>query len=153
VGVDPDRDHRAESRQRAGGEIAEDTIAERAEEFARSGIVDDIAAKKGLDAHGRSLLLRPREKAAPATLGDRERRARARPTSRLKIAKSLCDLYIFARALTSLSYASPDTSGAVGTVMRAFMREGWVMLDVIMLGLGIGFFALSVGYAYACEQA
>jgi len=25
------------------------------------------------------------------------------------------------------------------------------MLDVIMLALGLGFFALSVGYAYACE--
>jgi K+-transporting ATPase A subunit len=26
------------------------------------------------------------------------------------------------------------------------------MLDVIMLALGLGFFALSVGYAYACER-
>ena len=26
------------------------------------------------------------------------------------------------------------------------------MLDIIMLGLGLGFFALSVGYAYACDQ-
>jgi hypothetical protein len=25
-------------------------------------------------------------------------------------------------------------------------------LDIIMLGLGLGFFALSVGYAYACDQ-
>lgn len=25
------------------------------------------------------------------------------------------------------------------------------MLDVIMLALGLGFFALSVGYAYACD--
>lgn len=27
-----------------------------------------------------------------------------------------------------------------------------VMLDVVMLGLGLGFFVLSVGYAYACER-
>ncbi len=26
------------------------------------------------------------------------------------------------------------------------------MLDVIMLAIGLGFFALAVGYAYACER-
>jgi len=26
------------------------------------------------------------------------------------------------------------------------------MLDVIMLALGLGFFVLSVGYAYACDR-
>lgn len=26
------------------------------------------------------------------------------------------------------------------------------MLDVILLALGLGFFALSVGYAYACDR-
>jgi hypothetical protein len=26
------------------------------------------------------------------------------------------------------------------------------MLDIVMLTLGLGFFALSVGYAYACER-
>jgi len=26
------------------------------------------------------------------------------------------------------------------------------MLDIIMLGLGLGFFALSIGYVYACDQ-
>ena len=26
------------------------------------------------------------------------------------------------------------------------------MLDLIMLAIGLGFFALSVGYAYACER-
>jgi hypothetical protein len=26
------------------------------------------------------------------------------------------------------------------------------MLDVIMLALGLGFFALAVGYAYACDR-
>jgi hypothetical protein len=26
------------------------------------------------------------------------------------------------------------------------------MLDVIMLGLGLAFFALAVGYTYACER-
>jgi hypothetical protein len=31
-------------------------------------------------------------------------------------------------------------------------RKEFVMLDVVMLALGLGFFALSVGYAYACER-
>ncbi len=26
------------------------------------------------------------------------------------------------------------------------------MLDIFMLALGLGFFALSIGYAYACER-
>jgi len=26
------------------------------------------------------------------------------------------------------------------------------MLDVVMLALGLGFFALAVGYTYACER-
>ena len=27
-----------------------------------------------------------------------------------------------------------------------------LMLDFVMLALGLGFFALSIGYAYACER-
>jgi len=26
------------------------------------------------------------------------------------------------------------------------------MLDVVMLALGLGFFAIAIGYAYACER-
>jgi len=26
------------------------------------------------------------------------------------------------------------------------------MLDVVLLALGLGFFALSIGYAYACDR-
>jgi hypothetical protein len=39
-----------------------------------------------------------------------------------------------------------------GTGLRAACRTEWVMQDVIMLALGLGFFALSVGYAMACER-
>jgi hypothetical protein len=35
--------------------------------------------------------------------------------------------------------------------MHACCRE-LPMLDVILLTLGLGFFALSVGYAYACDR-
>jgi hypothetical protein len=27
-----------------------------------------------------------------------------------------------------------------------------LMLDIVMLALGLGFFVVAVGYAYACEQ-
>ena len=35
--------------------------------------------------------------------------------------------------------------------LRPFEREPY-MLDFIMLALGLGFFALSIGYAYACDR-
>ena len=31
-------------------------------------------------------------------------------------------------------------------------RKEHLMLDVIMLALGLGFFIVTVGYAYACER-
>ena len=30
--------------------------------------------------------------------------------------------------------------------------EGATMLDLIMLAIGLGFFALSIGYTYACDR-
>jgi hypothetical protein len=31
-------------------------------------------------------------------------------------------------------------------------REGATMLDIILLAAGLGFFALSIVYAYACDR-
>jgi SNF family Na+-dependent transporter len=31
-------------------------------------------------------------------------------------------------------------------------EKGATMLDVILLALGLAFFALSIGYAYACDR-
>jgi hypothetical protein len=31
-------------------------------------------------------------------------------------------------------------------------RKEHLMLDAVMLALGLGFFTLAVGYAYACER-
>jgi hypothetical protein len=31
-------------------------------------------------------------------------------------------------------------------------REGATMLDIILLVVGLGFFALSIVYAYACDR-
>jgi hypothetical protein len=33
-----------------------------------------------------------------------------------------------------------------------FRRKDSPMLDLILLAIGLGFFALSVGYAHACER-
>jgi hypothetical protein len=35
---------------------------------------------------------------------------------------------------------------------RASVIRSISMLDVLMLGLGLGFFLLTLGYAYACER-
>jgi hypothetical protein len=31
-------------------------------------------------------------------------------------------------------------------------QEDFTMMDLIMLALGLGLFALTIGYAYACER-
>jgi hypothetical protein len=43
--------------------------------------------------------------------------------------------------------------GRAGACLRhRLSASGVSMLDVVMLALGLGFFVLSVGYAYACER-
>ena len=37
-----------------------------------------------------------------------------------------------------------------GAAARDAMEQ--LMLDIVMLALGLGFFAAGVGYAYACER-
>jgi hypothetical protein len=36
--------------------------------------------------------------------------------------------------------------------VRPYLSEVGSMLDVLMVALALGFFALSVGYAYACDR-
>jgi hypothetical protein len=33
-----------------------------------------------------------------------------------------------------------------------YVAEEHPMLDIVMLALGLGFFAAGIGYAYACER-
>jgi hypothetical protein len=52
---------------------------------------------------------------------------------------------------------APDRGPLRRTLMAALARatrphRSTPMLDLIMLAIGLGFFALSVGYAYACER-
>ena len=39
-------------------------------------------------------------------------------------------------------------------VVHRLVSTGWSiqMLDLLLLALGLGFFVLTIGYAYACEQ-
>jgi hypothetical protein len=38
------------------------------------------------------------------------------------------------------------------TIAAGNRRKEHLMLDVVMLVLGLSFFALGIGYAYACER-
>ena len=40
----------------------------------------------------------------------------------------------------------------VAQISEANLSEDSSMLDVLMVALALGFFALSVGYAYACDR-
>jgi len=42
-------------------------------------------------------------------------------------------------------------TGALSSVADQ-ARQEHLMLDIVMLTLGLGFFAASIGYAYACER-
>jgi hypothetical protein len=43
--------------------------------------------------------------------------------------------------------------GTLHRLRKSTLRDGRIrMMDAILIGLGLGFFALSVGYAYACER-
>jgi hypothetical protein len=42
------------------------------------------------------------------------------------------------------------TAGLIARVARTM--RGATMLDIIMLAVGLGFFALSIGYAGACDH-
>jgi hypothetical protein len=46
----------------------------------------------------------------------------------------------------------PYTSGEGHRFGPAFSAREHLMLDVVMLALGLGFFAAAVGYTYACER-
>jgi hypothetical protein len=47
--------------------------------------------------------------------------------------------------------AFPETRES-GAKKQARQDKEHLMLDVLMLALGLGFFVLAVGYTYACER-
>jgi hypothetical protein len=53
-------------------------------------------------------------------------------------------------AVDSTQYAFPDTRGSGAPETSA--TRSIVMWDVVMLALGLGFFAAAIGYSYACER-
>jgi hypothetical protein len=46
----------------------------------------------------------------------------------------------------------PASEARVLRAQLSLLRKEIAMLDLLMLALGLGFFALTVGYAYACER-
>lgn len=39
-----------------------------------------------------------------------------------------------------------------GSSLRNPLKGGVPMLDIVLLALGLGFFVISIGYAYACDR-
>jgi hypothetical protein len=53
----------------------------------------------------------------------------------------------FSRCLDKAASAQQASAGTFQNSARSIP-----MMDVVMVALGIGFFALSIAYVYACEQ-
>ena len=49
-------------------------------------------------------------------------------------------------------YLSPATNFVSAPVVPTRSTGGCPMMDLLMLALGLGFFALSIAYTYACDQ-
>ena len=45
-----------------------------------------------------------------------------------------------------------QSGGALSNCLSRPRKKEHPMLDVVMLALGLGFFGVSVSYAYACEE-
>ena len=54
--------------------------------------------------------------------------------------------------LPLLTYLNERSLEGAAAYMSASCRKEHSMLDVIMLAIGLGFFALSVGYTIACDR-
>jgi hypothetical protein len=52
--------------------------------------------------------------------------------------------------LIHIRNASPETRN--GRAHEKHRDKEHLMLDVLMLAIGLGFFAAGIGYAYACEH-
>jgi hypothetical protein len=66
----------------------------------------------------------------------------------------LWDSYNFAVSPVSKTYARGGTSSPEGEGRwpAETSAQEQSMLDIILIALGLGFFALAIGYGYACER-
>jgi hypothetical protein len=74
----------------------------------------------------------------------------------LMIAGPLWDSYNIAIATVSKTYApggtsTPDRAESI-TTARITSHRSAQMWDVVMITLGLGFFAAAIGYTYGCER-
>jgi hypothetical protein len=58
----------------------------------------------------------------------------------------------FLRSLDAHQRGASDTGRKRQRYRTACRKGASKMLDLIMLAIGLGFFALTVGYAYACDR-
>jgi hypothetical protein len=47
---------------------------------------------------------------------------------------------------------APRPPGRIELAVTALRQREFAMLDIVMLTIALGFFALSVGYAHACDE-
>ena len=73
--------------------------------------------------------------------------------------ENLCERWHFTDAQASAGIPISNRLGAVACkcilatcYMRRSAGRSTEMFDLIMLAIGLGLFALSVGYVYACDQ-
>jgi hypothetical protein len=63
---------------------------------------------------------------------------------------------MYAPAKDVIAPVEPDRTSSLRALHRATRTNrapiGAPMLDLVMLAIGLGFFALSVGYAIACDR-
>ena len=74
-------------------------------------------------------------------------RGRQRP-----LPASLCGPYADAGRTPSNRHAETPFYAAGAAPFRMLRNEGVAMLDLIMLALGLGFFAVAVAYAFLCDR-
>jgi hypothetical protein len=71
---------------------------------------------------------------------------------------SLWDSYNFSMSSASKTYARNGTSAtdkwatAFATPKPPGLHRSFQMLDVLMIAMGLAFFAAAIGYTYACER-
>ena len=70
----------------------------------------------------------------------------------LSISYAALDKYPHAKHPSALRHINAAGSVRVAVRLAEGYRKEQPMLDVILLALGLGFFALSVAYAFGCDR-
>jgi hypothetical protein len=69
-----------------------------------------------------------------------------------RLGRAQRDLYFFLIRINRNSHRFLTIRILFEGLAPNYIRKGATMLDFVLLALGIGLFALSIGYAYACDR-